>query len=176
MPVERDQRDETEGPRPAAGGGSEAPRPDGAAPSAAESCGCGGHPVRTAADSRATGEGRFPLWCAFRCAGRGIAYAFASQRNLKIQLAVAVLAVAAGIILGISRADWLAIVLAIMVVAVAEVVNTAVESAVDLASPQWHDLARAAKDAGAGAVLLASVGSVVVGLIVFFPYIVQRFS
>ncbi len=145
-------------------------------PPAAGRCGCDDRLVRTAADSRADGAGRFPLLCAFRCAGRGIAYAFASQRNLKIQLAVGLLAVIAGLALGISRTEWLAIVLAIMVVAVAEVVNTAVESAVDLASPQWHDLARAAKDAGAGAVLLASVGSVVVGLIVFFPYIVQRFS
>ena len=152
------------------GGGAEKSRPDGTDPT---TCGCDDHLVRTAADSRAAGAGRFPLWCAFRCAARGVAYAFATQRNLKIQLTVAVLA---GIVLGISRADWLAIVLAIMVVAVAEVVNTAVESAVDLASPQWHDLARAAKDAGAGAVLVASVGSVVVGLIVLFPYIVQRFS
>ena len=149
------------------GGGAEKSRPDGTDPT---TCGCDDHLVRTAADSRAAGAGRFPLWCAFRCAARGVAYAFATQRN------VAVLAVGAGIVLGISRADWLAIVLAIMVVAVAEVVNTAVESAVDLASPQWHDLARAAKDAGAGAVLVASVGSVVVGLIVLFPYIVQRFS
>ncbi len=102
---------------------------------------------------------------------RGIAYAFASQRNLKIQLAVAALAVAAGLILGISRTEWLAVVLAIMVVAVSEVVNTAVESVTDLASPDWHPLARAAKDAGAGAVLLASAGSVAVGLIVFAPHL-----
>ncbi|KAB1650839.1 diacylglycerol kinase family protein [Adlercreutzia muris] len=111
------------------------------------------------------------MLCAFRCAGRGIAYAFASQRNLKIQLAVAALAVAAGLILGISRTEWLAVVLAIMVVAVSEVVNTAVESVTDLASPDWHPLARAAKDAGAGAVLLASAGSVAVGLIVFAPHL-----
>ncbi|MEY8461205.1 diacylglycerol kinase family protein [Eggerthellaceae bacterium 24-137] len=125
--------------------------------------------VRRAADSRACGEGRFSLACAFRCAARGIGYAFTSQRNLKIQLIMAIVAVAAGFALGISREDWLAIVLAIMVVAVAEVVNTAVESVVDLASPRWHELARAAKDAGAGAVLIASAGSVAVGLIVFLP-------
>lgn len=136
-----------------------------------EGCSCDDRLVRTAADSRARGAGRFPLLCAFQCAARGIGYAFCSQRNLKIQLAIGVLAVAAAFALGISRAEWLAIVLAIMVVAVAEVVNTAVESVTDLASPEWHELARAAKDAGAGAVLLASAGSVVVGLIVFVPYI-----
>ena len=136
-----------------------------------EGCPCDDRLVRTAADSRARGAGRFPLLCAFQCAARGIGYAFCSQRNLKIQLAIGVLVVAAGFALDISRAEWLAIVLAIMVVAVAEVVNTAVESVTDLASPEWHELARAAKDAGAGAVLLASAGSVVVGLIVFVPYI-----
>lgn len=129
--------------------------------------------VRSAVDDRCRGAGRFPLACAFRCAWAGIAYAFASQRNLKIQLAIAVLAVAAGAALGISRADWLAIVLAIMVVAAAEVLNTAVESVVDLASPAWHDLARRAKDAAAGAVLIASLGSAVVGLIVFVPALMR---
>lgn len=136
-------------------------------------CGCNDRLVRTAADSRSCGEGRFPLLCAFRCAGAGVAYAFRSQRNLKIQLACAVTAVAAGFALGISRAEWLAIVLAITVVATAEVVNTAVESVTDLASPGWHELARAAKDAGAGAVLLASAGAAAVGLIVFLPHILD---
>lgn len=139
-----------------------------------EGC-CSGRFVRTATDSRTCGEGRFSLLCAFRCAARGIGYAFCSQRNLKIQLAIGMMAVVVGAALGISRLEWLAIVLAIMVVAVAEVVNTAGESVTDLASPAWHELARAAKDAGAGAVLLASVGSVVVGLIVFVPHIVQLF-
>ena len=111
--------------------------------------------VRRAGESRRCGEGRFPLACAFRCAAAGIA------------------AVAAGFALGISRVDWLVIVLCIIVVSAAEVVNTAIESAVDLASPEWHELARAAKDAAAGAVLLASAGSVIVGLIVFAPYVLD---
>lgn len=161
---------------PGGGNGKGAPRPAGKAEGSCESradgrgC-CSERLVRTAADSRTCGEGRFPLLCAFQCAARGIAYAFCSQRNLKIQLAIGVLAVGAGAALGISRAEWLAIVLVIMVVAVAEVVNTAVESVTDLASPAWHELARAAKDAGAGAVLLASIGSAIVGLIVFVPHI-----
>ena len=128
--------------------------------------------VRRAGESRRCGEGRFPLACAFRCAAAGIAYAFRSQRNLKIQVVLGLAAVAAGFALGISRVDWLAIVLCIIVVSVAEVVNTAIESAVDLASPEWHELARA-KDAAAGAVLLASAGSVIVGLIVFAPYVLD---
>ena len=85
--------------------------------------------VRRAGESRRCGEGRFPLVCAFRCAAAGVAYAFRSQRNLKIQVVLGLAAVAAGFALGISRVDWLAIVLCIIVVSVAEVVNTAIESA-----------------------------------------------
>lgn len=127
--------------------------------------------TRHAGESRRSGEGRFPLGCAFRCAASGISYAFRSQRNLKIQAAAGALVIAFGLALGISRLDWLAIALCIVVVAVTEVLNTAIESVVDLASPEWHELARAAKDAAAGAVLLASIGSVVIGLIVFLPHL-----
>lgn len=125
--------------------------------------------VRTAAQSRSCGKGRFPLTRAFRCAASGVRYAFTSQRNLKIQGAIGLLAVVLGFALGISQSEWLAIVLCIMVVATAEIINTAIESVVDLATDTWHPLARAAKDAAAGAVLVASAGSVVIGVIVFAP-------
>ncbi len=130
-------------------------------------------PVRTAAQSRSCGEGRFPLACAFRCAAQGVRYAFTSQRNLKIQSALGLAAVALGLVLGLSQAEWLALVLCIMVVATAEIINTAIESVVDLATSHWHPLARAAKDAAAGAVLVASAGSVIIGLIVFLPHLVS---
>lgn len=61
--------------------------------------------VRRAGESRRCGEGRFPLVCAFRCAAAGVAYAFRSQRNLKIQVILGLAAVAAGFALGISRVD-----------------------------------------------------------------------
>jgi len=159
-----------EGRRPAPSAGAE--NPAAASGESGRSCRCD-HVVRTAADSRTDGTGRFPLLCAFRCAARGIGYAFVSQRNLKIQLACALAAVAAGLVLQISRAEWLAIVAAITLVATAEVVNTAVESVTDLASPAWPPRARAAKDAGAGAVLLASAGAAVIGLIVFLPPLIH---
>lgn len=76
-----------------------------------------------------------------------------------------------GFVLGLSQAEWLAIALSITVVAVAEIINTAVESTVDLVTSEWHPLARTAKDTAAGAVLVAAVGSVAVGLIVFVPHL-----
>ena len=76
-----------------------------------------------------------------------------------------------GFAVGLSQAEWLAIALSITVVAVAEIINTAVESTVDLVTSEWHPLACKAKDTAAGAVLVAAAGSVAVGLIVFVPHL-----
>ena len=141
---------------------------------ASEASGRGGDAdklVRHAGDARASGSGRFSLARAFACAGAGIAYAFTSQRNLKIHCAFAVLAVVLGVLLDISEAGWLAVICCIMVVMALEVVNTAIESVVDLASPDYHELARRAKDCAAGAVYIAAVGSIVVACVVYVPRI-----
>lgn len=125
--------------------------------------------VRHAGEDRGRGARAFPLARAFSCAWAGISYAFSSQRNLKIHLAFALVAVALGFALGISEAGWLAVVLCIALVMALEVVNTAVESVVDLVSPEWNLLAKRAKDCAAGAVYLAAFASVVVACIVFVP-------
>ena len=80
-------------------------------------------------------------------------------------------AVALGFLLRIERGEWLALVLTIVLVLAAEGVNTAVEAAVDLASPAYHPLAKVAKDVAAGTVLLTAIGAVIVGLILFLPYL-----
>lgn len=74
---------------------------------------------------------------------------------------------AAGVFFGISKMEWLFVLTAIFLVLVTELMNTAVEAAVDLAEPDIHPLAKAAKDTAAGAVLLAAVFAVIVGCIVF---------
>lgn len=125
--------------------------------------------VRHADDDRRAGSARFSLISAFRCAGAGIAYAFTSQRNLKIHLAFAIIAVALGFVLRISEAGWLAVVLCIALVMALELVNTAIESVVDLVSPEWNLLAKRAKDCAAGAVYLAAFASIVVAAIVYLP-------
>lgn len=114
----------------------------------------------------------YALTHAFRCAGEGISYSVESQRNLKIQCAVALLAIVLGFALRIDTASWLAIVVCIGAVIAAECANTAMESAIDLVSPEWNILAKRAKDAAAGAVLVLSLMSVVVGCIVFVPRII----
>lgn len=125
--------------------------------------------TRSADESRDAGAARFPLAKAFSCAWAGISYAFTSQRNLKIHLAFALLAVVLGFALRIDQAGWLAVVLCIALVMSLEIVNTAIESVVDLVSPEWHILAKRAKDCAAGAVYLAAFASLAVAAIVFVP-------
>lgn len=106
---------------------------------------------------------------AFRYAFTGIWVLISTQRNAQIHLTIAALVVAAGFFFGITVAEWLALVVIITLVLAAEGVNTAIEAVVDLASPEYHALARIAKDVGAGTVLICAIGSVIVGVIIFLP-------
>lgn len=114
-------------------------------------------------------QSRFTFKDAFSCAQAGLRYALGTQRNFKIHAAVAILAIVLGFLFRISGAEWCAIVLCIMVVFALELANTAVESAIDLVSPQWNELAKRAKDCAAASVYVAAIGSVVVAAIVFIP-------
>lgn len=106
----------------------------------------------------------------FRHAGRGVAV-LARQPNAIIHLCAAVAVVAVAAWLRVSARDWIVLTLCIALVLVTEALNTALERVVDLASPDWHPLARDAKDVAAGAVLIAALGAGVAGLIVFWPYV-----
>lgn len=99
----------------------------------------------------------------------GLAEAVRSQRNAKIQLAIGVLAVIAGAIVGFDAGRWAILILTMGLVLASEIMNTAVEAAVDLTTSEIHPLARQAKDAAAGAVLCAAVTAVLVGVCLFGP-------
>ena len=107
------------------------------------------------------------------CAVRGIGEMVRSQPNARIHAGATVSAVLLGLTLRISIAEWCWIVLAIVGVWTAEALNTALESLTDIASPGVHPVAGKAKDIAAGAVLIAAVGSAVIGLLVFGPHIWQ---
>ena len=104
----------------------------------------------------------------FRHALDGIGVA-SKGRSFRIQLAAGVAVVTSGLLFRISPGEWIAVVLCIGLVLGGECANTALEAMVDLASPDRHPLAKRAKDAAAGAVLLFSLTSAVVGAIVFLP-------
>lgn len=112
----------------------------------------------------------FSLFAAFRYAAQGIIDT-ARERNFHIELCFMVLCIAMGFAFGISAFEWLAVVVCFGLVLGGECLNSSIEAIVDLASPEFHELARKSKDAAAGGVLLFSVASFVVGLIIFVPRI-----
>ena len=105
----------------------------------------------------------------FVYAFRGITVLVRTQRNARIHLLAVALVVVAGLLLGLSRMEWLVVTLVCTLVLALEGVNTAVEAVVDLASPQYHDLARRAKDVAAGAVLIAALGALIVAALIVLP-------
>lgn len=105
----------------------------------------------------------------FSYACAGLAYLLRTQRNFRIELGIGALAVVAGVWLRIGEMEWLALVLTIALVLILEAVNTAIERAVDLASPGPDPRAKAAKDVSAAAVLIAAAASLAVGWVIFWP-------
>src|SRR2546425_6119787 len=105
---------------------------------------------------------------AIRNAMRGVGFMF-SELSIRILAGGTLLTVAAGAYFSISALEWCAAVLALSLIWAAEGMNTALERLTDLVSPDFHPLAGMAKDIAAGAVLLAAIGAVVVGVIIFGP-------
>jgi len=111
----------------------------------------------------------------FYFAFAGLAFLLRTQRNARIELTLGVIAAALGVWLDISRIEWAIIIFTIALVLILEGLNTAVEAAVDLAMPDRHPLAKAAKDLAAGMVLIAAMASVAVGLLIFAPPLWRKF-
>jgi len=107
----------------------------------------------------------------FRYAFRGLWYALRTQRNARVQVCIAILAILLGVALHISSVEFAMVFVAITGVFIAEMFNTVFELCIDLASPDYHPLAKIAKDVAAGAVLLSAILSVVIGLFVFGPHL-----
>jgi diacylglycerol kinase (ATP) len=107
----------------------------------------------------------------FRYALRGMGLILKTQHNFWIQSSVALLVIVLGVFFAISAIQWCILVLAMMAVLVAESFNTAMEIDIDLTSPEYHPYARDTKDVAAGAVLLAVIGAVIIGGIIFIPKI-----
>ncbi len=107
----------------------------------------------------------------FGHAFRGLWYAIRTQRNVRVHVSFAVLAILLGIVLHISAVEFAMVFVAITGVFIAEMFNTVFELCIDLASPDYHPMAKIAKDVAAGAVLLSAMLAVVIGLLVFGPHL-----
>lgn len=110
----------------------------------------------------------------FLFAIQGFRTAIATERNIKVMLAVGACAIVAGLALQLDLLSWAVVLLCCGVVIMAELMNTAVETVVDLVSPEFHPLAGRAKDIAAAAVWVLSVIVAIVGVLVFANAIIVR--
>ena len=108
------------------------------------------------------------LSASFRNALEGIVVAFKTQRNIRIHVTMSIMVVLAAFYFDLPPRDFSLILLVIGLVITAELLNTAIEAIVDLVMPEWHALAKIAKDTAAGAVLVAAGIAVVIGLLLFY--------
>jgi diacylglycerol kinase len=108
----------------------------------------------------------------FLYAFRGIGKALREELSFRVMAGCFALVIAAGLLLNVTALEWAVLLLCCGAVLAAELINTAIERAVDIAAPEKHPLAEAAKDIAAGAVLVMSLFAAAVGLIIFLPHII----
>jgi diacylglycerol kinase (ATP) len=112
----------------------------------------------------------------FNYAIEGIVHVLRTQRNMRIHFAIAIGVLVAALAFDVSRLELIALLIAIAFVLIAEMINTAVEAAVDVASTSFDPMAKLAKDIGAGAVLIAAINAIAVGYLVFSGQVADESS
>lgn len=111
------------------------------------------------------------IFVSFKYAWAGISYAFATQRNFRIHTFITVLVISLGFLFQVSTIEMSILALTCSLVMVLELLNTAIESVVDLTVKQtYHELAKIAKDCAAGAVLISAIAAVLVGVFILLPH------
>lgn len=111
----------------------------------------------------------------FYYACRGLFKTFREEQNLKTQTAVGAIIIIAAFILKVSPSEWCALVIVIGLVIITEMVNSAIERVTDVLKPRISDYVKEIKDIMAAAVMLSSLVAVIVGLIIFWPYLSRTF-
>jgi diacylglycerol kinase (ATP) len=106
----------------------------------------------------------------------GILYAAKTQRHLQYHLFAAAFVLLLSYVIGVERIDFLIIAIAVILVLLAEMLNTAVEYVIDMITPEYSEKARIVKDVAAGGVLITAFGAAVLGYIILFPYFTRAFQ
>lgn len=112
----------------------------------------------------------------FGFAFEGLKTAISQGRNFRIQIFIGTAAIVLGFILKLSYSEWLHLILIITIILILELVNTSIEAIVDIVSPEFQEKAKIAKDTAAATVLLASIGSIIIGAMLFLPKILVFLS
>jgi diacylglycerol kinase (ATP) len=112
----------------------------------------------------------------FNFAFEGIIHVLRTQRNMRIHFAIAVAVLVFALIVDVTKLELIALLISIAFVLIAEMLNSAVEAAIDIATTEFDPMAKLAKDVAAGAVLIASTNALVVGYLVFAGKVADRSS
>lgn len=108
----------------------------------------------------------------FKYAFQGMFSALKTERNLKIHVTIMILVIIAGIVLKISKIEWIICIILFGLVIGGEMLNSAIETVVDIAMPDINSKAKFAKDAAAGAVLVFAIASAIIGFMIFGPKLI----
>ncbi len=109
----------------------------------------------------------------FKCAIQGIIQAMKTERNVKIHITIMILVIISGIVFKIAKQEWITCIILFGLVISLELVNSAIETTVDIAMPEISEKAKNAKDIAAGAVLVSAISSAIIGLTIFIPKIIE---
>lgn len=116
-------------------------------------------------------QGKSPFFESVGHALNGIEYTITKERNFRIEVTFAILVTIASFLLKVSILEWLVLILTIGIILALELINTSIERCVDLVTKDYRELAKIAKDTSAGAVLIMSMFSVIIGIVIFMPKI-----
>ena len=108
----------------------------------------------------------------FKYAFQGMFSALKTERNLKIHVTIMIIVIIAGIVLKISKIEWIICIILFGLVIGGEMLNSAIETVVDIAMPDINPKAKFAKDAAAGAVLVFAIASAIIGFMIFGPKLI----
>lgn len=106
----------------------------------------------------------------FRFALRGLKYAWSKEQSFRLQIIIAILVIGAAFYFGVTYFEGLILGVTILIVLSLELINTMLERVIDLVEPTWQRQVGEIKDILAGAVLIAALGSIIIGAIIFWPY------
>ena len=109
----------------------------------------------------------------FKYAIDGCIYSFKKERNMKVHILIMLIVILMGIILKITWTEWIICIMLFAIVISGELFNTAIEIIVDMVRPYKDENAKNAKDIAAGGVLVLAIGSIITGLIIFVPKIID---
>ncbi|MBU8916490.1 diacylglycerol kinase family protein [Neobacillus sp. 114] len=118
---------------------------------------------------------RRKFWDTFAYATEGIVTALKQERNMRFHAISAVIVIAFGLFFAITKIEWLFILVSIGGMFSLELLNTAIERVVDLATNEYKPLAKQAKDIAAGAVFIFAIIALVMGIVIFLPYVLKLF-